>query len=73
MPYAAATNDAAAAVWNDVRAGADCPTVDEWRAAVQTAFEEGEALPATPAPEVVCSPAFGNTDIYGGSWADPTP
>jgi hypothetical protein len=71
--YAAATNDDVAAVWNDVRAGVDCPTVDEWRAAVQTAFEEGEALPATPAPEVVCSPAFGNTDIYGGSWADPTP
>lgn len=71
--YAAATNDYAAAVWNDVRAGADCPTVDEWRADVQTAFEEGETIPATPAPQVVCPPAFGNTDIYGGSWADPTP
>jgi hypothetical protein len=71
--YAAATNDSAAAVWNDVRAGADCPTIDAWRAAVQTAFEEGEPLPATPAPQAVCPPAFGNTDIYGGSWADPTP
>ena len=32
--------------------------------------EEEEALPAVQAD---CPVAFGNTDIYGGSYLDPTP
>jgi hypothetical protein len=96
--YAAATRDYGAAVWNDVRAAADCTEIDEYRqelhdAAVatgeQTAEAEeprGEELAAQhggrpnaeereegEAPDVqqVCPLTFGNTDIFGGSWANP--
>jgi hypothetical protein len=30
-------------------------------------------LPTPPPVEQVCPFNFGNTDIYGGSYADPTP
>jgi hypothetical protein len=66
--YAIATNDYAAAVWNDVRFAADCPAIDAWRASLQVG-----APIATPSPNVDCPPMFGNSDIFGGSWADPTP
>jgi hypothetical protein len=33
------------------------------------AEEEADA----PAVQQECPAAFGNSDIYGGSWADPTP
>ena len=66
--YAIATNDYAAAVWNDVRFAADCPAIDAWRASLQV----GAPIP-TPSPNVDCPPTFGNSDIFGGSWADPTP
>ena len=66
--YAAATNTYGAGVWNDVRRGQDCPAVDAWRMSLVT----GTSVP-TPAPEQDCPAGFGNTDIYGGSWADPTP
>jgi len=66
--YAVATNDYGAAVWNDVRRADDCPAVDAWRMSLVT----GASVP-TPAPEQDCLPRFGNTDIFGGSWADPTP
>jgi hypothetical protein len=65
--YAAATRDYGAAVWNDARNAADCPAIDAWRAALQTG-----ATPTPPRPNVDCPPTFGNTDIFGGSWADPT-
>src|SRR4051812_28639281 len=94
--YAAATRTYGAAVWNDMRNGADCPAVDAYRQALhdeavdtgqQTAEAEeprgessGEAEPAAdagpqpPAPQQDC-PAqnFGNSDIYGGGFPDPTP
>ncbi len=66
--YAIATRDYAAAVWNDVRNASDCPAMDAWRASLQG----GPAAPR-PAPNVDCAPTFGNSDIFGGSWADPTP
>jgi hypothetical protein len=66
--YAVATNTYGAAVWNDVRRGQDCPAVDAWRMSLET----GASVP-TPAPEQDCRPRFGNTDIFGGSWLDPTP
>jgi hypothetical protein len=65
--YAAATRTYGAAVWNDARNAADCPAIDAWRAALR----EGSTAPP-PAPNVDCPATFGNTDIFGGSWADPT-
>jgi hypothetical protein len=71
--YAVATNDYGAAVWNDARNGADCRAVDNWRGIAQQAIEDGTTVPAPPAPQQECPATFGNTDIYGGSFADPTP
>jgi hypothetical protein len=65
--YAAATNNNGVAVWNDARRAADCPAIDAWR----QALEDG-ASPPPPAPQQECPPNFGNSDIYGGSFADPT-
>jgi hypothetical protein len=66
--YVVATNDYGAAVWNDVRRAEDCPAVDAWRMSLVT----GTSVPV-PAPEQDCPAGFGNTDIFGGAWADPTP
>jgi hypothetical protein len=61
--YAVAGNSYAAAVWNDVRDGADCPAIDAWRAGVQTPSTSDDV--ARPAPQVDCPATFGNTDIFG--------
>jgi hypothetical protein len=72
--YAIATNTYGAGVWNDARNAVDCPGLDAWR----MSLEGGPAAPK-PAPNVNCPQdgfegvAFGNSDIFGGSWADPTP
>jgi hypothetical protein len=66
--YAVATNDYGAAVWNDARRAADCPAVDAFR----FSLVGGPSAPQ-PAPEQDCPAGFGNSDIFGGSWADPTP
>jgi len=65
--YAAAANDYAMAVWNDVRNAADCPAIDAWRQSLRT----GPALPP-PAPQQDCPATFGNTDIFGASIPDPS-
>jgi hypothetical protein len=65
--YAAATRTYGAAVWNDARNAAVCPAINAWRAALRA----GSTAPP-PAPNVDCPARFGNTDIFGGSWADPT-
>ena len=67
--YATATRTYGAAVWNDARNAADCPAIDAWRAGLQS----GDTTTPPPAPEQQCPPAFGNSDIFGGSYADPTP
>jgi hypothetical protein len=67
--YAVATRSYGAAVWNDTRNAADCPAVDAWRMAIRT----GDTSVARPAPQQDCAPNFGNSDIYGGSFPDPTP
>ncbi|MEP6815760.1 MAG: hypothetical protein ABI873_09440 [Marmoricola sp.] len=66
--YAAATNDRVVGVWNDARAAADCPAIDAYRASLRT------TSPTSP-PNVLaeCPATFGNSDIFGGQWADPTP
>jgi hypothetical protein len=66
--YAVATRTLGAAVWNDTRNAADCPAIDAWRMSLR----DGTTVP-TPAPQQDCAPTFGNSDIYGGSFADPTP
>jgi hypothetical protein len=71
--YAVATNTYGAGVWNDARNAADCPAIDTWRAAAQAAVQNGTTVPAPPAPEQACPATFGNSDIFGGSYADPTP
>jgi hypothetical protein len=71
--YAVATNTYGAGVWNDTRNAADCPAVDAWRAAAQTAIQAGTTVPAAPAPQQDCPATFGNSDIRGGSYPDPTP
>ena len=71
--YAVATDTYGAAVWNDTRNAADCPAIDAWRQAAQIAIANGTAVPAKPAPQQDCDPTFGNSDIFGGSYADPTP
>src|SRR6266545_5536335 len=73
--YAIATPTYGAGVWNDVRNTTNCSAIDTWRAAAQVATENGTTVPTKPAPQQDCPAAanFGNTDIYGGSYADPTP
>jgi hypothetical protein len=65
--YAVATNGYGAAVWNDVRRAVDCPAIDGWRMSLRT----GDSV-ARPAPQQDCPAGFGNSDIVGGSYADPT-
>ena len=67
--YAAATRLYGAAVWNDARNGADCPAIDAYR----QALEDGSTTATAPAVQEECPPNFGNSDIYGGTYADPTP
>ena len=69
--YAAASRTYAAAVWNDARFAADCPAIDVWRMSLRTETTADDV--PRPAPNVVCPPTFGNTDIFGWSGADPTP
>jgi hypothetical protein len=93
--YAAATNDYGAAVWNDMRLGADCDAVDRYRQALhdeavatgeQTAEHEEPRGAEDRDPDAItedegdapdvqqeCPANFGNSDIFGGAWADPTP
>lgn len=66
--YVMATNEFAAAVWNDVRGAAVCETINAFRQSVV------DGTP-TAAPDVpgTCPPTFGNSDTFGGAFADPTP
>ena len=66
--YAAATRTYGAAVWNDTRDAADCPKMDAYRMSLET----GGSVP-TPAPQQDCPATWGNSDIFGGTYADPTP
>jgi hypothetical protein len=66
--YSIATNDFGGAVWVDVRDAADCPAIDAWRQSLV------DGAPITrPSPQQDCPPTYGNTDIFGGTYADPTP
>ena len=62
-----ATNGNAVAVWNDVRNAAVCPAINAYRQAIA----DGQAAVA-PAPGTDCPPTFGNSDIFGGTFTDPS-
>jgi hypothetical protein len=66
--YTVATRDYGAAVWNDVRDAADCAALDAWRQSLIA-----EAPIAAPSPNADCPALWGNSDIFGGSFPDPTP
>ena len=66
--YAFATNAFGVAVWNDGRNASDCTAEDAYRQSLV------DGTPGTPpAVQQDCPATFGNTDIYGGSYLDPTP
>ncbi len=65
---AAATRTYGAVVWMDARNAADCPAVDAYRQSLI-----GGTPIAAPAPLTDCPAQFGNEDIYGGTYPDPTP
>jgi len=87
--YAVATRDYGAATWNDVRNAGDCLAIDAYRQDFVAAVLAGTAQPfdedpdssapsasataGRPAPNLACPPTFGNTDIFGGSYPDPSP
>ena len=72
--YAFATRDSVTVVWNDARNAADCPAIDAYRDDVASGTASGVSTdPTRPAPKQDCPATFGNTDIFGGSYADPTP
>jgi hypothetical protein len=72
--YAFATNSFVVAVWNDARNAADCEDIDAYRQDIVDGDAAGVATdPTRPAPQQDCPATFGNTDIFGGSYADPTP
>ncbi|HEY2650555.1 MAG TPA: hypothetical protein VGI50_01460, partial [Solirubrobacteraceae bacterium] len=60
-----ATRTYGAAVWNDTRNAADCPAVDAYRQALQ----DGNASATPPDVQEECPATFGNSDIFGGSYA----
>ena len=66
--YAVASRTSGTAVWNDVRNAADCPAIDAYRQSVVAGTPT-----APPAVQAACPATFGNSDIYGGSYLDPTP
>ncbi len=66
--YAVATRTYGAAVWNDARNAGDCSAIDAWRMSLRN----GTTV-ARPAPQQDCPANFGNSDIFGGSYPDPTP
>lgn len=66
--YIAATNDYAAAVWNDVRDAAVCEAINAYR----QSLVDGDPI-APPAPQTDCPATFGNSDIFGEAYPDPTP
>jgi hypothetical protein len=68
--YAVATRTFGAAVWVDTRAAAVCPAINAYR----QSLVDGSPIPP-PAPNQDCPDVggfFGNTDIFGGSYLDPS-
>jgi hypothetical protein len=66
--FAAATRSYGAVVWIDARDATVCPAVNAYR----QSLIDGTPIPP-PSPLTDCPPDFGNTDIFSGSFLDPTP
>jgi hypothetical protein len=66
--FAAATRTYGAAVWMDVRNATPCDAVNAYR----QSLIDGTPI-AAPSPLTDCPAQFGNEDIFGGSYLDPTP
>ncbi len=71
--YAAATRDYGVAVWNDSRDGGVCTAINTFRQQLHDAAVNETPPPTAPAVQQVCPLDFGDSDIFGGSFADPTP
>jgi hypothetical protein len=72
--YVSAVNARAVPVWNDVRNAASCPAINTYRQMVADGTATASTTdPSRPAPNTDCPITFGNTDIYGGNYADPSP
>jgi len=56
----ASTDDTALFIYTDSRTGVGCPAVD----AYQMGLDGTGPAVARPAPENVCDPQFGNSDVY---------
>ena len=67
--YAAATRTYGTAVWNDTRNAAFCPAINTYRQLLRT----NPAAAVAPNVPADCLATFGNSDIFGGSFPDPTP
>jgi hypothetical protein len=63
--YATATRTYGAAVWNDTRRARDCQAIDAYRQALQ----DGNTSATAPNVQEQCPAKFGNSDIFGGSYA----
>ena len=66
--FAAASRTYGAVVWIDARDATVCPAVNAFR----QSLIDRNPIPA-PSPLTDCPPQFGNTDIWSGSFLDPTP
>jgi hypothetical protein len=71
--YAAASRDFGVAVWNDSRNGGVCGAIDTFRQDLHDAVVNGTTRPTAPDVQQECPFTFGDSDIFGGSFADPTP
>jgi hypothetical protein len=66
--YAAAARDYGVVIWIDARDAASCDAVNAYRQSLI------DGTPITrPAPLTDCPAQFGNNDIFGGAYLDPTP
>jgi hypothetical protein len=68
--YAVATRDYGAAVWVDSRNAAVCPAINAYRQALVAGTPIAAPAPNQDCPDV--AGFFGNTDIFGGSYLDPS-